>query len=1012
MKKILALFVCFALAFSMCAFTTIQASAEEKYFESNVYIADDFEGYETGAITALGGSATGVNAAVSGQVVFDDEKGDQVYEALATGRYTVLFAGNQRAKDTVVAEFDIKATENAKSGATTYMMALEGASGTVEGRVWWVVPDGTKLRAPGIATLTDENESFANQWYSMKVVYDIKTGKTDWYSAKLGEELKYRGSYTKLLADADKANIGRINIQGASGFYLDNLKVYEAVSDRELTSLINKAKTAIEATEIINPAPVTYSEDAIAALDLAITDAENALLFAMSAEDVAAATATLREAYQIFLASGTDKKNQTEVFYADFSENGEFTDYQVLFTEGNSIVEKAVIEERDALRLQSFQTNYARFIKDTRNLEYSKYVFKTSFLQEEKTAVHQAATVFAGNFNETNTVFEIYSDGTNLNLRYADTAVGYTAGASMKVATLVENYDVNTWYDIEVQFDMTDRTFNVLLDGTPVLMDRALYFAGAGSTADTSIIRAGGYALAGQSYYMSEFALYADESASIVDVYKTVGEAIPVGTGREIWRELPETVGNYTLSYESDDFEISHDHTINKLLAFSTFGKEATTGTLVAKVDVDGTEYSFSYELPIAAAYSGEVINHNFDVEAGTKADAIDPAYWTAAGEIASVVEIEGVEGGVISLNGQRTLYSIPEEKRPAGISVLSLKFMAPEADVSDLAGHIISISGKDGKGAIEVSLYDGNICITPGDYIDFDQFPGGYATMKAPLVTDYEAGKWYDIKVLMNFDTRTYKVIVDGEETLTNRAITIADTIRDIGRISMRASADKQIYIDDLKIYTTDFAEVKAVEDFTINQAVMGHVAKVIYPSSYDSEGNMIADNYTFEIIGEDTEGVRVSKTGAFAVEPFAKAGVYEVKATSVYDPSVTVTTKVTVVGTPLGVAKFDITSGGAAIEAITPGMEVKANAVVAKNVENIKSNEIAIILVQYDAYGKIVQIKKGSTDLSDAEVSKATPVECTLTAIGEDTTDHNVRAFLVYGSVINPIIPSIYAF
>ena len=77
----------------------------------------------------------------------------------------------------------------------------------------------------------------------------------------------------------------------------------------------------------------------------------------------------------------------------------------------------------------------------------------------------------------------------------------------------------------------------------------------------------------------------------------------------------------------------------------------------------------------------------------------------------------------------------------------------------------------------------------------------------------------------------------------------------------------------------------------------------------------------------------------------------------------------------------------------------------------ENIKSNEIAIILVQYDTSGKIVQIKKGSTDLSDIDVSKATPVECVLTTVGEDTTNHNVRAFLVYGSVINPIVPSIYA-
>ncbi|MBQ1959468.1 MAG: hypothetical protein II354_03475, partial [Firmicutes bacterium] len=932
------------------------------------------------------------------------------YEAVSTGRYTVKFAGDATAKSTVVTEFDIKATAEAKSGATTYMMALEGTTGTQAGRVWWVVPDGTKLRAPGIATLTEENESFADQWYSMKVVYDIETGKTDWYSAKLGEELKYRGSYTQLLADADKTNIGRINIQGSSGFYLDNLRVYEAVSAGELTTLISKAKSAIEATQIISPAPVTYSEDAIAALDLAVMDAESALLCATSAEDIAAATANLREAYQTFLASGMDKKNQTEVFCADFSESGDFADYMVLFTEGNSIVEKAVIEDRDALHLQSFQTNYARFIRDLKELGYNKYVFRTSFLQEEKTAVHQMATVFSGSFNETNTVFEIYSDGTNLNLRYADTVSGYASVATMKVATLVENYDVNTWYDIEVQFDMTDRTMNVLLDGVPVLMDRALYFAGAGSTSDTSVIRAGGYALPGQAYYMSEFSLVADESASIIDAYKLIGEAIPAGTGRELWRELPETVGNYTVTYESEDFDVSYDHTIKKLLAFSTFGETETTGTLVAKIDVDGTVYSFSYELPIGAAYTGTVLDHNYDVEEGTKATAIDPAYWTAAGEIASVTTVDGVEGGVLSFDGQRTLYSVPEEKRPAGISVVSLKFMAPEGDISDVAGHIVSISGKDGKGAIEVSLFDGNICISPGDYIDFDQFPGGYATMKAPILTNYEAGKWYDIKVLMNFNTRTYKVTVDGNPTLNNRAITIADTVRDVGRLSIRASAGSKFYIDDLKIYTTDFAEVKGIESLTIKQDERGETAKVIYPSSFDSNGEMIADDYTFTIEGEDTAGIRISKTGAVAVAPTAKEGEYTITATSVYDSTKSVSTKLTVIGTDYAVTEFSITSDGEAIEAVTPGMNVVAKAVVSRNRDAVKSNKVQIILVQYDADKKIVQAKVGETEFTENGVNK--DVTADFTAIGEDTEGHTLRAFLMYGNMIYPITSSINAF
>ncbi len=1003
MKKFIALLVSLTLALSMCMFTTVTASAEVKYFESTLFVADDFEGYENGTISALSSSATGVAAAIGGEVVYDETKDSNVLKVKGQ-RYCVMFAGSAtiNSAENIVMEFDFMAPSNpvASGNPAGALVSLENVS---EEGAAWLANGGDGLRAPYTTSFTGAD--FIGKWYSAKAYHNVATGNTEWYAGPYGEELIYRGTQTTNITD--KSKIGRVDLYNPNEICIDNLKVYAAESDSEARHLIEKAKAAVEAAEIISPAPVTYPETAISDIKNAIESAEDSLTFAQSAEDVALITADFNNSYQEFLASGTDKKSQVEIFDADFSEAGDFAGYQVLFTEGDSIVEKAVVGERDALKIQSVQTNYARFIKDLNALTYNKYVMKTSFRQDEKTAVHQVATVFSGLFNETNTIFEIYSDGTNLNIRYSDNKDGYTTVNTMKSALLVADYSADVWYDIEVSFDMTDRTFMVKVDDTPVLTDRVLWFAGAGSTVNPAIIRAGVFAKPTQQLYVSEFSLVADESAAIVDAYKTVGEAIPVGTGAEYMRELPQTVGNYEVSYESEDFEVVQDKVLGKLLAYPVFGSEDYEGILVAKINVDGIDYRFSYKLPVKAAYTGTVIDHNFNVEAGTKASAIDPAYWTAGGEIASVVELEGIDGGMLSLNGQRTLYSVPEAKRAAGISVVSLKFMAPEDGITDIAGHIISISGQDGKGAIEVCLYDGNICISPGDYFDANQFPGGYATMKAPILTDYEAGKWYDIKVLINFDTRTYKVTVDGKETLTNRVVTIANPIRNIGRISMRASQDKQIFVDDLKIYTTDFEKVVGVEDFEIDQAVTGHAAAVIYPSSFDSEGNMIADDYTFEITGEDTDGITISKTGAFVVEPIAKAGEYTVTATSVYDPSKTVTTKVTVNGTPLGVPEFAFTP----VAEITPGMTVTAKAMVGKNVEAIKSNDIAIILVQYDSEGKIVQIKKSETDLSEVAVGVLAPVECSITAVGEDTTNHNVRAFLVYGSVINPITGSIYA-
>ena len=1009
MKKFLALLVSLTLVLSMCAFTTITASAETKYYENKMLIADDFEGYGTGSISAFKGQ-TGVDAAIGGEVVYDQTKGSNVLK-LANKRYCVMFAGNAtlNSVETIVMEFDFMAPDVNVSAPAPFS-ALVSLEGTNDASVSYMVNAGDGLRAPSTTSFTGAD--FAGKWYTAKAYHNVEACTTEWYAGPCGGELTYMGKHSKI-EDKDRPYptelTGRIDFYNPTELYVDNIRVYEGKPADGLTSLLAKAKAAKETAEAeITPAPVIYPEGAAEELGSAITEAENALSSATTIAEVNSITATLNTAYQNFLDKGTNKKSQVEIFDADFSEAGDFAGYQVLFTEGNSIVEKAVVGERDALKIQSIQTNYARFIKDLNALTYDKYVMKTSFRQDEKTAVHQVATVFSGSFNETNTIFEIYSDGTNLNIRYSDNKAGYASVNTMKSAPLVADYSVDVWYDIEVSFDMTDRTFMVKVDDNPVLTDRVLWFAGAGSTVNPAIIRAGAYALPGQSLYISEFSLVADESAAIVDAYKTVGEAIPVGTGAEYMRELPKTIGSYSVTYESADFKIADDSGISSdYVAYTNFKEVDYDGVLVAKTVINGTEYSFSYKLPVKAAYTGTVIDHNFNAEAGTAVNTIDSAYWTAEGAIATVTE-----GGVISLNGQRTLYSVPEAKRAASISVVSLKFMAPEDGITDIAGHIISISGKDGKGAIEVCLNDGNICISPGDYFDSSEFPGGYATMKAPILTDYEAGKWYDIKVLMNFGTRSYKVLVDGKATLNNRAITIAEPIRNIGRLSMKASSGKQIYLDDLKVYTTDFASVKGVDDMTIKQNERAEVSKVIYPSSYDSNGEMIADNYTFEIAGENTYGIRISKTGAIVVAPTAKAGEYTVTATSVYDPTKSVVTKLTVIGVDYAVTGFSITSGGAAVEKLENGMTLNAKAVLTKNNDSVKDNEIALFIAHYDGNGKLVNVKKTTADFTEKQSGATITATCDITLSGVDFTNHTVRAFLIYENVVYPVTGSISAF
>ncbi len=999
MKKILALLVSLTLAFSVCAFTTITASAETKHYEAKVLIADDFENYGTGAISSFRGQV-GVNAAVNAEVVYDQAKGSNVLKAKGK-RYCVMFAGSAalNSAKTIVMQFDFMTPANpvASGNPAGALISLENVS---EEGAGWLANGGDGLRAPNTTSFTGTD--YFNKWYTARAYHDVATGKTEWYAGPLGGELTYKGTQTTNITD--KSKVGRIDIYNPSELYVDNLRVYEGKPADGLNNLILKAKAAKEIAETaINPAPATYPDGAAAELGSAITNAENALASATTTAEVNSITAALNTAYQNFLKQGTNKQMQTEVYTTDFSQESSFGSTYLVLND----VQKTVEGDRNAILLTGSSSAYARFINDLASHSYyDKYVMKASFRQDVKAPVHQVVSLFSNGANGENTIAEIYSDGTNLCVRYCDESTGCAGPDYAKSAVIVENYSADVWYDFEIAFDYTDRTFTVMVNGEPKLTDRILYFVGK-SVSKAGLMRAGVYALPNQQLYVSEFSLYADESASLTDAYNTIGEVIPYGTGTEYMRELPRTAGNYNLTYESEDFTIAEDSRISsKYVAYSNFKAEDYEGILVAKTVIEGVEYKFSYKLPVKAAYTGTVIDHNFDVEAGTAVNVIDPAYWTAAGAIASVAE-----NGAISLDGQRTLYTVPKEKRTAGISVVSLKFMAPEADISDQGGHIISISGEDGKAAIEVCLNDGNICIAPGDYFDATEFPGGYATMKAPILTDYKAGHWYDIKVLINFDSRSYKVTVDGQTTLNNRAITIAEPIRNIGRISMRASSGKQIYIDDLKIYTTDFASVKGIGNITINQNEREEVAKVIYPSSYDSEGNMIADNYTFEIAGENTYGIRISKTGAVAVTPVAKAGEYTITATSVYDSTKSVVTKLTVIGTDYAVTKFEITSGGAAVEKLENGMTLNTKAVLTKNSNSVKDNEITLLIAHYDENGKLVKVKKTTADFTEKQSGATITATCDLTLEGGDFTKHTVRAFLIYENAVYPVTASISA-
>ena len=178
------------------------------------------------------------------------------------------------------------------------------------------------LRAPGVTAITDTD--FAGQWYSVRVLYDVNTGYTEWYAAEYGRELTLKGTNTRLIAEANRGKLNRLNIQNCSCFYVDNVKAYEYVTADDAEKLIAQAEQTLSTADVVTPSVVSYTEEAKADLSNAIAATKASVAAAETAADLEAASNALRAAYQSFLGSGV--QDYTTIFEGDFSADGNLSD--------------------------------------------------------------------------------------------------------------------------------------------------------------------------------------------------------------------------------------------------------------------------------------------------------------------------------------------------------------------------------------------------------------------------------------------------------------------------------------------------------------------------------------------------------------------------------------------------------------------------------------------------------------------------------------------------------------
>ena len=339
--KFIALLVAVVMVMSFASFTSyangsaLEEAASGAGLTTNYFVFDDFErgvtketpltDFKIGSLAA-GIGVTVVNDPVYGNVLrVNREIGD-------TGegdKFVITYSVGSAKK--IATELDFKINQDVHYMYAAITLCTDGSYGGQDSKsAWEILKKNNALTGRGDIALTDT--SFGDKWYSARVIYDIETGKTDWYIAERGKTPEYLGSRI----NEEKAVPGRFLIAAlgqGSDIYVDNLKVYEYGADA-LSELISEAEKELRMVYII-PTVATYDTQATADYAKAIADAK------IVANDPGAtdaqksnAMAKIKSAQKAFILS---EGNVSGIAYTRFDLDLHAPNTDVLYGDGSTV---------------------------------------------------------------------------------------------------------------------------------------------------------------------------------------------------------------------------------------------------------------------------------------------------------------------------------------------------------------------------------------------------------------------------------------------------------------------------------------------------------------------------------------------------------------------------------------------------------------------------------------------------------------------------------------------------
>ncbi len=435
------------------------------------------------------------------------------------------------------------------------------------------------------------------------------------------------------------------------------------------------------------------------------------------------------------------------------------------------------------------------------------YVFKCSFRQSEKASALSIASLEWGGTNGANEIFGITSDGTDIYLRCADNAAGFSgsSGFTRYKEKLVENYEPNTWYDFTVVFDRAEKRLYPFVNGVQILNGKAVFFAGAGVD-NTGSLRLDFNSSNASGMYVSGIGFYnCDTVNGYVKIMDELQKQITVSSDFSDCRScadkycLPqEYTGIDSVKWSSDDFDIQNgygDDESSKLFAYTTYNDSEKVGRLMVTLTDGENILSSEHLITVSGSYYEKSRDDSFDsYSTGNLPTAQKTDGYYLFGGIAAVVpssekDLSGnPRGNVLRLDGtssNRLAFYTSPQKPSVGIRIVEADVKISDTETAkEVRRSQINVQDREGKCSMDLTLDKDGVLRVNGQYL-----------------IAAKSDTWYRITLIFDFDKRVCRALVNGNPSSTASNIELPYAMRNVGRVVFDARNCGEVFYDNFSI-------------------------------------------------------------------------------------------------------------------------------------------------------------------------------------------------------------------